>query len=706
MINTNKKQFILRGLDCSSCAGKIEKEVANLVNVNSSNINFATGVLTIIYKEKAINRVQEIKKIVRKHEPHVKVEEKEKAAHQGQDSAFNKLELIRLSIGAIMFAVAVIFKFNTFFELFFFVSSYILIGGEVVLKAFRNIAKASFFDENFLMTIATLGAFAIREFPEAVAVMLFYQIGETFQRIAVNKSRKSIKSLLDIRPDYANLKLENGTKKVDPQDVSIGDIIIIKPGEKVPLDGIVIKGESMVDTSALTGESLHRSINNGDDILSGFVNKNGLLEIEVTKTFEQSTVSKILDLVENASSKKADIESFITKFARYYTPLVVFSALLIAVIPPIVLQGSSFSDWVYRALVFLVVSCPCALVISIPLGFFGGIGGASRAGILVKGGNYLDALNDVDTVVFDKTGTLTKGTFTVTGIESYGNYDKNDILRLAAISELHSSHPIGKSIVEMFKGEVNENIIEDYQDISGQGIVAKIEGKTVLTGNVKLLKNFDIDNIKINNDKINENTSVYVAIDGKLEGRILISDEVKRDSKSAIQKLRTLGVKKILMLTGDNRHIGNKIGRNLGLDEVYSELLPDEKVHKLEKIEKDTKGKLVFVGDGINDAPVLARADIGVSMGSLGSDAAIEASDIVLMTDEPSKLPQAIKIARRTKIIVIQNIVFALGTKGVVLLLGAFGIASMWEAVFADVGVALLAVLNSMRVMKVDKIKA
>ena len=706
MINTKKEQFILRGLNCSSCAGKIEKEVANLVNVSSSNINFATGVLTVIYKEKASNIVQEIKKIVRKHESHVKVEEKEKAAHQGQDSAFNKLELIRLSIGAIMFAVAVIFKLNTFFELFFFVSSYILIGGEVVLKAFRNIAKVSFFDENFLMTIATLGAFAIREFPEAVAVMLFYQIGETFQRIAVNKSRKSIKSLLDIRPDYANLKIENGTKKVDPQDVSIGDIIIIKPGEKVPLDGIVIKGESMVDTSALTGESLHRSINNGDDILSGFVNKNGLLEIEVTKTFEQSTVSKILDLVENAGSKKADIESFITKFARYYTPLVVFSALLIAVIPPIVLQGASFSDWVYRALVFLVVSCPCALVISIPLGFFGGIGGASRAGILVKGGNYLDALNDVDTVVFDKTGTLTKGTFTVTGIESYGNYDKNDILRLAAISELHSSHPIGKSIVEMFKGEVNENIIEDYQDISGQGIVAKIEGKTVLTGNVKLLKNFDIDNIKINNDNTNENTSVYVAIDGKLEGRILISDEVKRDSKSAIQKLRTLGVKKILMLTGDNRHIGNKIGRNLELDEVYSELLPDEKVHKLEKIEKDTRGKLVFVGDGINDAPVLARADIGVSMGSLGSDAAIEASDIVLMTDEPSKLPQAIKIARRTKIIVIQNIVFALGTKGVVLLLGAFGIASMWEAVFADVGVALLAVLNSMRAMKVDEIKA
>ncbi len=701
----NKKQFILRGLDCSSCAGKIEKEVTNLFNVNSSNINFATGVLTVIYKEKAINTIQEIKKIVRKHEPHVKVEEKGKAAIEGQNTAFNKLELIRLSMGTIMFAVAVIFKLNTFFELFFFVSSYILIGGEVVLKAFRNIAKVSFFDENFLMTIATLGAFAIREFPEAVAVMLFYQIGETFQRIAVNKSRKSIKSLLDIRPDYANLKIENGTKKVDPQDVSIGDIIIIKPGEKVPLDGVVIKGESMVDTSALTGESLHRSINNGDDILSGFVNKNGLLEIEVTKTFEQSTVSKILDLVENAGSKKADIESFITKFARYYTPLVVFSALLIAVIPPIVLQGASFSDWIYRALVFLVVSCPCALVISIPLGFFGGIGGASRAGILVKGGNYLDALNDVDTVVFDKTGTLTKGTFTVTGIESYGDYDKNDILRLAAISELHSSHPIGKSILEMFKGEINESIIEDYQDISGQGIVAKIEGKTVLTGNVKLLKSFDIDNMKINNDNINENTSVYVAIDGKLEGRILISDEVKRDSKSAIQKLRTLGVKRILMLTGDNRHIGNKIGRNLGLDEVYSELLPDEKVHKLENIEKNTRGKLVFVGDGINDAPVLARADVGVSMGSLGSDAAIEASDIVLMTDEPSKLPQAIKIARRTKIIVIQNIVFALGTKGVVLLLGAFGIASMWEAVFADVGVALLAVLNSMRAMRVDKIK-
>lgn len=706
MKNATKREFVLCGLDCANCATKIENEVSKLLNVNSSNLNFATGALTVEYKGITNNSIEEIKTIVRKYESHVEVQEKGKNRHEDKAINFDKLEIFRLGIGTILFIIGIIFKFSALLELLLLGSSYILIGGEVLLKAFKNISRGRVFDENFLMTIATLGAFAIKEYPEAVAVMLFYQVGEMFQKIAVNKSRKSIKSLLDIRPDYANLQSPNGIKRVSPEEVSVGDIIIVKPGERVPLDGIVVKGQSMVDTAALTGESLHRSISDGDEILSGFVNKNGLLEVKVSKSFEQSTVSKILDLVENASSKKATIESFITKFARFYTPVVVFSALAIATLPPLLYDGASFTDWIYRALVFLVVSCPCALVISIPLGFFGGIGGASRAGILIKGGNYLDALNDVTTVVFDKTGTLTKGSFTVSEIECYGDYSENDILKFAAIAETHSSHPIAQSIIKKFHGKIDESTIKDYQDISGQGIVAKIDSKEVLAGNIKLLESFNVGNMeRISNNYINENTSVFVAIDGRLEGMISISDELKKDSKLAIERLRSLGVNKILMLTGDNRHIGEKICKSLGLDGVYSELLPNEKVDKLEDIAKETKGKLIFVGDGINDAPVLARADIGVAMGSLGSDAAIEASDIVLMTDEPTKLAEAIKIAKRTKNIVVQDIVFALGVKAAVLLLGVFGVASMWEAVFADVGVALLAVLNSMRAMKVINFK-
>ena len=506
---------------------------------------------------------------------------------------------------------------------------------------------------------------------------------------------------MDIRPDYANLKIGTDTKKVAPDTVHIGDIIIIKPGEKVPLDGIVIEGTSMADTSALTGESIPKEIETGNDILSGFINKNGLLTVKVTKEFGQSTVSKILNLVENAASKKAPTENFITKFARVYTPAVTFGALIIAVVPPLILTGAVFSDWIYRALVFLVVSCPCALVVSIPLGFFGGIGGASKAGILIKGSNYLEALNNVDTVVFDKTGTLTKGVFKVTKISPKNNVSEAELLEYAAIAESFSNHPIALSILKAYGKEIKKEEIEGYSEISGQGVKVKVSGKEILVGNAKLMTS---ENISYEKPYL-IGTIVHLAVDKKYAGFILISDEIKEDSAKAIKSLRKIGVKKVVMLTGDSSAAGEKIGNELGLDKVYSELLPQDKVEKLEELscEKSKSGKLIFVGDGINDAPVLARADVGVAMGGLGSDAAIEAADIVLMTDEPMKLCSSIKIAKRTKLIVWQNIIFALGVKFIVLLLAALGLASMWAAVFADVGVALLAVINSLRAMNIDK---
>jgi len=605
-----------------------------------------------------------------------------------------------------LFFTALLFKLPFEAELRIFLASYILVGGEVILKAVKNMLKGRVFDENFLMSAATIGAFAIKEFPEGVAVMLFYQVGEFFQEIAVNRSRKSIAALMDIRPDYANLKAGDEVRKVSPYEVSIGDIIIIKPGEKVPLDGKVIDGRSMLDTSALTGESAPSEVEPGSDILSGSINKNGLLAVEVTKEFGESTVSRILDLVQKASSKKAPTENFITKFAMYYTPVVVFSALALAVVPPLVIHGATFAGWINRALVFLVVSCPCALVISIPLGFFGGIGGASRNGILVKGGNYLEVLNNVDTIVFDKTGTLTKGVFKVTKVNSLDNIDGANLLEYAAYAESYSNHPIALSIIKAFDREIDKNEISDYSEIPGHGIKATVKGKKVLAGNSKLMikENIfpgdykDIEDIAEIEDK-ESGTVVYIAIEGKYAGYIVISDEVKDDSKKAIQMLRNMGVKKLVMFTGDNKPAGEKIGKDLRLDEVYAGLLPHQKVEKLEILDKQkpSRKKLVFAGDGINDAPVLARADVGIAMGGIGSDAAIEAADIVLMTDEPSKIAVAIKIARRTRRIVWQNIIFALVVKGIVLLLGAVGIASMWEAVFADVGVALLAVLNAMR---------
>jgi Cd2+/Zn2+-exporting ATPase len=610
--------------------------------------------------------------------------------------------MLRLAFGAALYAAALVFEFNHSVELALFLISYALVGIEVLVKSVRNIRRGQVFDENFLMGIATIGAFAIGEFAEGVAVMLFYQIGELFQDAAVNRSRKSIKELMDIRPDYANLKAAEGTIQTAPEKVKIGDIIIIKPGEKVPLDGKVVGGKSMLDTSALTGESVPREIKAGDEILSGFINKNGVLEVEVTKEYSESTVSRILYLVENASSKKAPTENFITKFARYYTPAVVLIALVLAVIPPLTVSGATFSEWIYRALIFLVVSCPCALVISIPLGFFGGIGGASRNGILIKGSNYLEALNAVDTVVFDKTGTLTKGVFEVTEIKTSGELSQQEILEYAAYAESFSNHPIAASIIKAFAGTVDKEQIESYEEVSGHGIRAMVKGREVLAGNGRLMEKEGI----VFEEPDLPGTTVHIAVDRVYAGYLLISDEAKDNAVSAIQQLKKAGIKQTVMLTGDIKSVAETIANKLNIDRVYSELLPDQKVEKLEMLyqEKKSKGKLAFVGDGINDAPVLARADVGIAMGGLGSDAAIEAADIVIMNDEPSKIVSAIKIAKWTRRIVWQNIIFAMGVKIVVLMLSAGGLATMWAAVFADVGVALIAILNAMRVLNIKNV--
>ena len=709
MVAKVKKELLLEGLDCANCASKIEDKVNNMDLVSSASMNFMTKTLIIEteHTDKLDEIIQNATSIVKKLEPDVTIREKviessTKKSKMQDNSVLNKKDLIRLGIGATIFCIALILKFSYWIEFALFFVSYLLVGGEVVLKAVKNITRGQVFDENFLMSIATIGAFSIGEFPEGVAVMLFYHAGELFQKVAVNRSRRSITALMDIRPDFANLKIGDDIRKVSPEDVKIGDIIIVKPGERVPLDGKVIEGKSMVDTSALTGESVPREVDAGNDVLSGFINKNGLLTIEVAKEFGESTVAKILDLVQNASSKKAPTENFITKFARYYTPVVVFVALALAVIPPLVIPGATFSQWIYRALVFLVISCPCALVISIPLSFFGGIGGASKSGILVKGSNYLEALNNVDTVVFDKTGTLTKGVFKVTRIQAENGVSEEEVLEYAAFAESYSNHPIAVSILKAYDQEVNKNEIESYDEISGHGIKVKVRGKEILTGNVKLMEK---ENISFDEAEA-AGTIVHIAIDDKYAGFIVISDEVKEDSAKAVKALKDIGVKKLVMLTGDSKSVGTRVAQTLGLDEVYAELLPHQKVEKLEMLDKQksSKGKLVFVGDGINDAPVLARADVGVAMGGLGSDAAIEAADVVLMTDEPYKLVSAIKIAKRTRMIVWQNIIFALAVKGVVLLLGAGGIATMWEAVFADVGVTVIAILNAMRVMKVEKI--
>ena len=715
-MKSNECMLSIEGLDCPNCAAKVERKINTLEGIKEATVDFLGKKIVVLADEISENELVElIQTEVDKIEDGVKVfvpkVQAGESSSEEEDTGKIKKKLL---IGGILFVLGIFVPKTLFIpKLAVFLVSYLVIGGDVLLSAFKNILNGQVFDENFLMAIATIGAFAIGEYPEGVAVMLFYQLGELLQGIAVNNSRKSIVSLMDIRPDYANIKVGEGIKKVSPEEIKVGEIIVVKPGEKVPLDGKIVKGASTFDTSALTGESLPREAKAGDDVLSGFINKNGLIEIQVAKVFSESTVSKILYLMENAGSKKSKTENFITKFARYYTPVVVITALIVAIFPPLLIQGATFSDWIYRALIFLVVSCPCALVISIPLGFFGGIGGSSRHGILIKGTNYLEVLNNLESVVMDKTGTLTKGIFKVTEVNAENNIKINDfqnnkteltkplLLKYAAHIEKFSNHPIAQSIVAEYENsvsKVDENVVKDFEEISGFGIKVNINNHQFLAGNSKLM---NLGNITFDK-KENLGTAIYLAADGKYIGNILISDEVKEDSARAIKDMKENGVKEIVMLTGDNEAIGKNIAEKLGIDKVFTELLPNEKVEKLEEIykTKSEKGKVAFVGDGINDAPVLARADLGIAMGGAGSDAAIEAADVVIMNDEPSKIVTAIKIAKKTKEIVWQNITIAFAVKIVVMALGLFGDATMWEAVFADVGVALLAVLNATRVLR------
>ncbi len=608
-------------------------------------------------------------------------------------------QLIMIIISLLLVVISLLLKFDTeLYSNILYVIAYIIVGYDIVLKAVRNIFKGKVFDENFLMTVATIGAFCIGEFPEAVAVMLFYQIGELFQSYAVDRSRKSVASLMDIRPDYANVYREDEIERVDPDEVNIGEIILVKPGEKIPLDGIVVDGESMLNTQALTGESVPRKVTVNDEVLSGCINNDRILKIKVSKEFEESTVSKILDLVENASSRKSKSENFISKFAKYYTPIVVIVSVALAVIPPLVIKEALFSDWLYRALSFLVVSCPCALVISIPLSFFGGIGAASKIGVLIKGSNYLEALASAEIVVCDKTGTLTEGVFKVQKIDAIG-YSDDELLRYAAYAEGFSNHPISISLKQAYNKEINEKLVTETQEISGKGVLAKVDGKMVLVGNEKIMKEY---NIKFQKSE-ETGTIVYVAINDEFAGTILIADKIKEDSYKAVKLFKNNNVRKVVMLTGDRDNISESVANELNLDEYHAELLPQDKVSWVEKLmtQKSSGGKLIFVGDGINDAPVLALSDIGVAMGGLGSDAAIEAADVVIMTDEPSKIANSVQISKKTMRIVKQNIVFAIAVKIGVLILSAFGVSTMWEAVFADVGVSVLAIVNALRVLRI-----
>lgn len=609
-----------------------------------------------------------------------------------------KKTLIRIIVSLATLVIAALIPVDGYMRLGVFLVPYLIIGYDILWKAVRNILHGQVFDENFLMAIATVGAFVLGDYLEGSAVMIFYQVGELFQSVAVGKSRKSISSLMDIRPDYANLEKDGEIVESDPEEVSIGDIIVLKPGEKIPLDGVIIEGNTSVDTSALTGESVPRSLTEGDDVISGCINLSGVVRVKVTKEFGESTVAKILDLVENSSSKKAKAENFITKFARYYTPCVVIGAALLAVIPSLI--TGNWGEWVNRALIFLVISCPCALVISVPLSFFGGIGGASRCGILIKGGNYLETLAKAEIVVFDKTGTLTKGVFNVTAIHPE-IISEERLIELAAYAEAYSTHPISRSIRDAFNAEIDKSRISDVKELSGRGVSAVIDGKKIFAGNDKLMEEIGVSWHPCHHT----GTTVHVAADNTYAGHIVISDEVKTDSAEAVKSLKNAGVKKTVMLTGDAKAVGESTAKQLGLDEVYTELLPDGKVEMVEKLleEKSNKGRLVFVGDGINDAPVLSRADIGIAMGAVGSDAAIEAADVVLMDDKPSKIALAIDISRRTLSIVHQNIVFALAVKLAVLVLGALGLANMWAAVFADVGVSVIAIINAMRALKTGK---
>lgn len=728
-------KLVLNGLDCANCANKIEDKVNKINGVKEATVNFSTTVLTVEIKEENLKSeiINEIKSIVKKIEPHVKVEEKidnkeiknktkactssccskdndhhegskdkiHEHSHEKEESSNGKIEILKdnwlLIVGAIIYAIALLYNGNNKISIILFVASYLAIGGEVILTAIKNILRGEVFDENFLMSIATIGAFFIGEYPEAVAVMLFYQIGEVFQGYAVNKSRKSISSLMNIRADYANV-LRNGSEfKVSTEEVNLEEIIVIKPGERVPLDGTVIEGTSFLDTSALTGESVPREVKTGDEILSGAINDNGVLKVKVNKEYGESTVARILELVENASNKKAPTEKFITKFSKVYTPIVVFIAIIVAIVPPLLIKDATFSEWLYKALSLLVVSCPCALVVSIPLGVFSGIGAASKKGILVKGGNYLEALKESEIVVFDKTGTLTKGVFKVTNINAK-NISEDELLEITAIGESNSNHPIALSIANAYGKEINKNEIESYKEVAGHGVEAIIKGKKVLLGNSKLMKSNNISYDEV--DTIG--TIVHIAIDGEYKGNIVISDEVKENVKEALTELKSVGIKKTIMLTGDSKVVADKVAKAIGIDEVHAELLPSDKVNKVEEIlnKKSANGKVLFVGDGINDAPVLARADIGIAMGGVGSDAAIEAADVVLMKDKVEAISEAIRVSRKTSKILWQNIIFSLAIKVAVMILVIFGLTNMWAAVFADVGVTLLAVLNSMRIIR------
>ncbi|MBD3886150.1 cadmium-translocating P-type ATPase [Phormidium tenue FACHB-886] len=700
------------GMHCSGCASKVSTTLENLAGVESAVLNFDSGKLRVSYDPQQVdsqtvqNRVASMGYTVSTSasQPELHNHHDHDHEHHHRAEFTLKQELPSVLVVVALFVLGLIFEeplHNTPYSLgeyAVFIPAYLLSGWSVLKTAGRNILRGQVFDENFLMTIATLGAIAIHKIPEAVGVMLFYKVGELFQEAAVSRSRRSIQALLEIRPDAANLKTSNGIQVVSPEIVQVGDLILVKPGERVPLDGDVLDGISQLDTSALTGESVPRTIRPGEVVLAGMINQSGVLTIRVTKRFSESSIARILDLVENASSKKATAEKFITRFAQRYTPVVVILSLAIALLPPLFISGATHAEWVYRALVLLVISCPCGLVISIPLGYFGGIGGAAKRGILVKGSTFLDTLAAVKTVVFDKTGTLTKGVFEVTEIVPQNGFTQPQLLELAAQVEAHSTHPVAQSIRTAYGREIDGSQIQDYIEIAGHGVQAKINGQTVIAGNDRLLHQKNVAHDVCNVD----GTVVHLAVEGKYAGRIIIADELKEDAAQAIQALKASGIRKTVMLTGDNQAAASTIAWKVGLGSFIAELLPEGKVEAIETIlaHERNGGKVAFVGDGINDAPVLARADVGIAMGALGSDAAIETADVVLMTDAPSKVAEAIQVGRRTLRIVWQNIIFAMAIKGIFIALGIFGITTMWEAVFADMGVALIAILNALRVMK------
>jgi Cd2+/Zn2+-exporting ATPase len=692
-----EKVYILEGLTCPKCATQIGDEMRRAEGVVSADVDLISKQLKLKVREGSDLRemTKKVKAVVRSLEPHVRV--REEAISSGRSSL--KWEALRLAFGAAAFAFALIADLSQSAKLAVFLASYAVLGIKVFFAAAKAILRGRIFTEYLLMSVATAGAFIIGEYPEGVAVMLFYLVGEVLQEAAVNRSRRAIVSLLEIKPSYANVLRGAKLEKVLPESVGVGEIIVVKPGERVPLDGTVIEGSSAVDTSALTGEALPKMIGTGETVFSGYINKDGMLKAEVARKYSDSTVAKILELVKSSGRKKARAERFISKFAGFYTPAVVLAAAALAVIPPLAIQGATFSEWAYRALVFLVISCPCALVISIPLGFFGGIGGASRKGILIKGAIYLDALASAWAVAFDKTGTLTEGRFKVSKVVPKESFSEDELLEYAAFAESFSNHPIAISVTEAYKGEIDRGKISDFLEVSGEGVSARIGGKSVLCGSWRFMKDRGIEC----GQPQEGGTAVHVAVEGAYAGYILVEDAVKADAKAAIAELRRLGVKKALMLSGDTMDVATRVAAELGIDEVRSQLLPGDKVREIEKLDaqKPRGKKIVYVGDGINDAPVIARADVGVAMGGLGSVAAIEAADIVIMTDEPKKVAAAIRVARKTKKIVIQNIILSLGVKLAVLVLGALGQASMWMAVFADIGVSLIAILNSMRALAV-----